>query len=141
MVTTANRGTPIPKRGRSDHLREYQGRFRSGSRSGRPSYWKVQQYAALDPPTPERSPNCAHSAPPFTGAAEFTNRYGAAWTPSTLITPANGSALVSALYTNILGRSPDPAGLSYWLNAKVTVSQLLASFAQAAEFIADSNAA
>jgi len=67
----------------------------------------------------------------FANSAEFNLNYGASAT-----TPAN-STLVTALYTNILGRAPDAAGLAYWSSQPLTASQLLQAFAQSAEFIVD----
>jgi len=65
----------------------------------------------------------------FASSTEFTARYGA-----TATTPAN-PALVTSLYTNVLGRAPDAAGLAYWSSQNLTAAQLLQSFAQSPEFV------
>jgi len=65
----------------------------------------------------------------FASSTEFTNRYGAT------ATTASNPALVTALYTNVLGRAPDAAGLAYWSSQNLNASQLLQSFAQSPEFI------
>jgi hypothetical protein len=67
----------------------------------------------------------------FADSAEFMTKYGASAT-----TPAS-STLVTALYTNVLGRGPDAAGLAYWSNSGLDAAQLLQAFAQSAEFITD----
>ncbi len=69
----------------------------------------------------------------FANSNEFLARYGAtATTPSSV-------ALVTALYTNVLGRPPEPAGLAYWASQPLNASQLLQAFAQSAEFISDTS--
>jgi len=65
----------------------------------------------------------------FADSAEFNARYGATATTTA------GSALVTALYTNVLGRAPDAAGLAYWVAQGLTASQLLTIFAQSTEFV------
>jgi hypothetical protein len=63
----------------------------------------------------------------FLAAAEFTQKYGA--------NPSN-TTYVTELYTNVLGRAPDPSGLAYWIgeaNAGLPRDQLLVSFATSAE--------
>ncbi len=66
----------------------------------------------------------------FASSAEFTNRYGA----------MDNTAYVTALYQNILGRQPDPDGLSDWVGqldkGTATRSQVLIGFAQSQEAIA-----
>ena len=64
----------------------------------------------------------------FANSAEFNTRYGA-----NAGTGAN-VGLVTALYTNAYGRSPDAAGLDYWVNSGLSGAQLLKEFANAAEF-------
>ena len=59
----------------------------------------------------------------FLGAAEYTQKYGA--------NPSN-TDYVTELYTNVLGRQPDQAGLNYWIgqaNGGVPRDQLLVDFA------------
>ena len=63
----------------------------------------------------------------FLAAPEFTQKYGS--------NPSN-TAYVTALYSNVLGRSPDAAGLAYWIsqaNAGEARDQLLAAFATSQE--------
>lgn len=63
----------------------------------------------------------------FLAAPEFTQKYGA--NPSNL-------AYATAMYANILGRSPDSAGLAYWvsnLDKGEARDQLLVDFALSAE--------
>ena len=63
----------------------------------------------------------------FMAALEFTAKFG--------VNPTN-SAYVTELYTNVLGRAPDPAGLAYWIgqaNAGQARDQLLVDFAVSAE--------
>ena len=70
----------------------------------------------------------------FANSAEFQSRYGTGFTASTVV-KATDTALVTQLYTNVLGRLPDQAGLTYWLNAGATVNQVLTSFANSTEFV------
>jgi hypothetical protein len=73
----------------------------------------------------------------FANSPEFFTLYGA-----TATTPGlNNVALVSALYENVLGRTPDQAGLDFWVSQNLDAAQLLQDFAQSAEFIADTAAA
>ncbi len=63
----------------------------------------------------------------FLSAPEFTQRYGS--------NPSN-SAYVTALYTNVLGRTPDQSGLSFWIgvaNSGTAHDQLLVAFATSGE--------
>jgi hypothetical protein len=60
-------------------------------------------------------------------APEFTAKFGA--------NPSN-DAFVTELYTNVLGRTPDPAGLAYWegqANSGMARDQLLVAFATSTE--------
>ena len=62
----------------------------------------------------------------FLAAPEFTQKYGS---------PDN-TGFVTAMYTNVLGRSPDAAGLAYWVdqvNHGMPRDQLLVAFAISAE--------
>jgi len=65
----------------------------------------------------------------FAASQEFTNRYAA----------MDDTAYVTALYENILGREPDPAGLADWVGrlgaGTATRSQILIGFAQSQEAI------
>ncbi len=63
----------------------------------------------------------------FMAAPEFTANFGA--------NPSN-DAFVTELYSNVLGRAPDAAGLAYWeaqANSGVARDQLLVAFATSAE--------
>ena len=63
----------------------------------------------------------------FMTAPEFTAKFGA--------NPSN-TAFVTELYTNVLGRTPDPGGLAYWegqANAGQPRDQLLVDFATSPE--------
>ena len=63
----------------------------------------------------------------FLSAPEFTLLYGS--------NPTNAH-YVTELYTNVLGRTPDAAGLSYWIgeaNGGMADNQLLVEFATSAE--------
>ena len=70
----------------------------------------------------------------FANSAEFNARYGA--TATTVATPA----VIADLYTNVLGRAPDAAGLAYWSAQGLTAAQLLQAFSQSAEFVNDASA-
>lgn len=64
----------------------------------------------------------------FAASSEFTRRYGS-------LTDAEFVALV---YENVLGRSPDAAGLSYWtkqLKAGKTRGRLMVGFSESSEYI------
>jgi S-layer protein len=71
----------------------------------------------------------------FANSAEFGATYGAN------ATTAANLALVGALYSNVLGRPGDQAGITYWSNSGLTAAQLLTAFAQSQEFINDTAAA
>jgi len=62
----------------------------------------------------------------FAASAEFTNRYGA----------LDDSQFVSLVYTNVLGRAPDSAGLAYWTGqlATLTRGQMMVAFSESAEY-------
>lgn len=65
----------------------------------------------------------------FIGSTEFTGRYGGNLTDTQYVT---------LLYQNVLGRSPDPAGLAGWqnaLNSGQTRAQLLVAFSEVAEHV------
>ena len=80
------------------------------------SYW-VNQVAT--------NPNALNNlATIFANSQEFMLDYGATQGAST----PNNPALVYALYKNILGRTPDQAGLTYWENSGLDAAQLLAAF-------------
>jgi Domain of unknown function (DUF4214)/Putative binding domain, N-terminal len=63
----------------------------------------------------------------FVNTPEFFNRFG----------DPDNSTFVTLLYQNVLGRDPDPTGLSYWtsmLDQAMTRPQLVYSFVQSQEF-------
>lgn len=63
----------------------------------------------------------------FLAAPEFAQKYGG--------NPSN-TAYITELYTNVLGRAPDQAGLNYWIgeaNAGLPRDQLLVDFAVSQE--------
>lgn len=65
----------------------------------------------------------------FATSSEFTNRYGS----------LSNSAFVDRVYRNVLGRPADSGGLAYWtgrLAAGVPRGQVMASFSQSSEYIA-----
>jgi hypothetical protein len=104
-------------------IREYQAAFGRVPDQAGAAYW-VGQVAA-------NPANLAVLSTTFANSAEFMTDYGASAT-----TPAS-STLVTALYTNVLGRAPDAAGLAYWSNSGLDAAQLLQAFAQSSEFITD----
>lgn len=64
----------------------------------------------------------------FAVSSEFTNRYG----------KLTNAAFVDRVYKNVLGRSADPGGTTYWvkqLNAGTPRGQVMASFSQSDEYI------
>jgi hypothetical protein len=63
----------------------------------------------------------------FAGSPEFTGRYGA----------LTNSQFVSLVYTNVLGRAPDAAGLTYWtnqINAGMTRGDMMLAFSESPEY-------
>lgn len=70
----------------------------------------------------------ASVAQAFVVSPEFRGLYGAA---------ATDTAIVTALYANVLDRAPDAAGLAYWVGAlerdAITTADLLISFSESAE--------
>ena len=69
----------------------------------------------------------------FSSSAEFETRYG-----TTGPTEIANTAVLQALYENVLNRAPDAAGLAYWAGLGLTVSQALSTFSQSTEFMVDS---
>lgn len=67
----------------------------------------------------------------FTLSTEFKGLYGSNPTDE---------ALITAFYTNVLGRAPDAAGFNYWLgevqNKGMTAAELLINFSESAENVA-----
>jgi hypothetical protein len=63
----------------------------------------------------------------FLSAPEFTQKYGA---------NSSNTTYVTELYTNVLGRAPDQAGLNFWIgqaNSGLARDQLLVDFATSTE--------
>ena len=62
----------------------------------------------------------------FAGSAEFVARYGA----------LSNSGFVALVYQNVLGRTAEPGGFTYWvgqLNAGMTRGQMMIGFSESAE--------
>ena len=71
----------------------------------------------------------------FIGSAEFTARYGSS---------VSDSNFVTLLYQNVLGRAPDPGGLTTWLGVLAggtPRAQVLVDFSESAEHVAQTAAA
>ena len=86
------------------------------------TYWAGQADA--------RQMTALQLADQFLAAPEFTAIFGA--------NPSN-NAYVTELYTNVLGRAPDAAGLAYWegeANSGMAHDQLLVAFATSPENVA-----
>lgn len=71
----------------------------------------------------------AQVAQGFVGSAEFASYFGA---------NPNPTALVTALYQNVLGRTPDAPGLSAWVNVlttgQFTAAQVALGFSESTEY-------
>ncbi len=70
----------------------------------------------------------------FAAAPEFAQRYGAEVTPTEFVT---------ALYADVLGRAPDPAGLAFWVGQLATLNPtteaaVALDFTQSPEYLGDS---
>ena len=61
-------------------------------------------------------------------------QFAATFSGANATTPAN-TALVTAMYQNVLGRAPDAPGLAFWLSSGLNAAQLLQAFTQSAEDI------
>ena len=89
-----------------------------------PDYAGFEYWAAY---ADHNNPTALQLADIFMASAEFTTKFGA--------NPSN-DAYVTELYGNVLGRTPDAAGLAYWeaqANAGTPRDQLLVAFATSAE--------
>lgn len=98
--------------------RMYQAAFARTPDQAGVSYWVSQVDHGL---------SLTNMAQNFINSAEFQSIYGASPT---------ASAIVSGLYTNVLGRAPDASGLSYWLGvlqSGTSEANLLVSFSESAE--------
>lgn len=121
QVTTAIESDPYTQNYVNVVIREYQAAFGRVPDAAGVAYW-VNTVAANPAYLSDMSVIFANSA-------EFQALYGA-----NAMTPAN-PALVTALYTNVLGRAPDAAGLAYWSSQNLDAAQLLQAFAQSPEYI------
>lgn len=61
----------------------------------------------------------------FANSQEFLNRYGS---------NSVSEAFVTSLYYQVLGRAPDAAGLSNWVNSGLSAAKILAGFSESQEF-------
>jgi hypothetical protein len=69
----------------------------------------------------------------FAVSSEFTNRYG----------KLSNRAFVDRVYLNVLGRSADAAGLTYWttrLDGSTSRGQVMANFSQSSEYVRNTSA-
>lgn len=100
-------------------VRIYQAFFLRLPDSGGLRYWIGRSASGL---TIERIANT------FVASSEFKNRYGG----------SGDEAFVRLVYSNVLGRSPDQGGLSYWvakLRGGMARGALMASFSESAEHV------
>ena len=95
-------------------IREYQAAFGRVPDQAGVAYWV--NIVAANPAA------LATLSTTFANSAEFNTRYGAN------ATTIGDTALVSALYENVLGRTPDATGLAYWVNQDLPAAQLLQAF-------------
>lgn len=116
-------------------IREYQAAFGRVPDQAGASFWTAQLFTQYGSSAPLTVAALNALATTFANSAEFNARFGA--TATTVATPST----VQALYTNVLGRAPDAAGLAYWSNSGLSVSALLSNFSQSPEFIAATNPA
>jgi S-layer protein len=117
-------------------IREYQAAFGRVPDQAGVAYWVNVIAAGSAMPWPPLSPAALTTlSTTFANSVEFDSRYGAT------ATTVGTSALVSALYENVLGRAPDAPGLTYWVGQNLTAAQLLQVFAQSPEFITDTASA
>jgi S-layer protein len=110
-------------------IREYQAAFGRVPDQAGLNFW-VNQVAA--------NPSALSTlSTTFANSPEFESLYGA-----TASTSGMGNvALVTSLFTNVLGRAPDAAGLAFWTSQPLNAAQLLQAFAQSPEFITDTTSA
>lgn len=98
--------------------RLYQAVFGRAPDSSGLAYWVEQR---------SRGASLVTLAGLFATSAEWSARYGSS---------PNPEQVVAALYGNVLGRAPDPGGLSYWvgrINSGWTVAQVLVGFSESPE--------
>ena len=103
-------------------IREYQGAFGTVPDQGGVAFW----VHAIDNGTA----SLATLSIAFANSPQFATTFGGA----NATTPAN-TALVTAMYQNVLGRAPDAPGLAFWLGSGLNAAQLLQAFTQSAEDI------
>jgi hypothetical protein len=121
QVTSAIENDPYTMNIVNPVIREYEAAFGRVPAAAGASYW-VNQFAA-------NPAELSQMSVIFANSAEFMALYGADAT-----TPTN-AALVTALYTNVLGRPPAAAGLAYWVAQPLDAAQLLQAFSQSQEYI------
>ena len=107
-------------------LRLYQASFNSIPDQGGQEFW-TDQYAT-------GAFTFQSMADFFANSAQFTAEYG-----TTGASQQASSAVVTAMYYNILLRAPDAAGLAFWTQPGFTVGFVLANFASSVEFTNDSS--
>lgn len=108
--------------------RLYSAAFNRAPDSGGLNYWE-DQYASLPVSAKAQGAGLRGIAANFVNSAEFKQIYG---------NPTDGQ-FMTALYQNVLGRTPDPAGLNYWLTdlaAGDSRAAVLMGFAVSTENIA-----
>jgi FKBP-type peptidyl-prolyl cis-trans isomerase len=76
---------------------------------------------AANAPTDIQSLNATYATSP--AIQSLINSFGASAESIALYGTGNPSAFVTAIFQNVLGRAPQPSGLTYWVNA-ITSSQL-----------------
>lgn len=101
-------------------IRLYQAAFNRVPESAGENFWVDGQAAG--------SISLQDAANNFANSSEFQGIYGV-----NASAPIN-AAVLTAFYQNILGRAPDSAGYTYWLNSGQNVGQVLHYFAQSTEF-------
>ena len=116
-------------------IRLYAGLFKRKPDTGGLDFW-VQGYRAYAASAGGYSlANLDTSCAPMFTAPEYAADY-----PSSLTT----SQYVTALYQNILHRTPDASGLAFWVNAIDNAHepriQVVTNFTEAPEFLNDTNA-
>lgn len=113
-----------------------------GSTGSGPTPWQIAQNGGYSPADPRaQSPTMpAQIGPPTTnayGEPYLTPSFGAAAAPATtrLGAAADPRAdYIRSLYTNLLGRAPDAAGLQTQINSGLSGDQLTQNFLNSAEY-------
>ena len=111
---------------------EFQGRFGPLVRLYTAYFRRVPDYAGLMYwfnamyPSSGGGASLADVSQAFAQSAEFVNTYGA----------LNNADFVTLVYQNVLGRTPDAAGFSYWLgqlNAGISRGAMMTGFSESTE--------